>query len=89
MRKLFTPRRSLLGASTFLLAASSLALLAPGDASASARTSGEIVRVTYYSDETYTTRVGSCVYNAKCSGHNSCTGTQTQYYIETVSQCPF
>ena len=89
MRKIFTPRRSLLAASTFLLAASSLALLVPDSASASARRSGEIVRVMYYSDATYTTRVGSCVYNAKCSGYNSCSGTQTQYHIETVSQCPF
>lgn len=88
MRKLLTPRRSLLAASAFLLAASSLALLTPGDASASARRSGEIVRVMYYSDATYTTRVGGCVWNAKCSGHNDCWGTQTQYYVETVSACP-
>lgn len=88
MRKLFTPRRSLLGASTFLLAASSLALLVPGSASASAWRSNEIVRVMYYSDASYTTRVGGCVYNAKCSGHNDCWGTQTLYYVETVSQCP-
>jgi hypothetical protein len=87
MRKLLTPRRSLLGASTFLLAASSLALLTPADASA-ARRVDPIVREQYFSDASLTTQVGGCVYNIKCNGLTQCWGTMTEYVVETVSQCP-
>lgn len=87
MRKLLTPRRSLLGASTLLLAASSLALLTPADASAARRTSA-IVQGIYYSDASMTTYVGMCTFNYRCSGVSRCSGTVTAYYTETVDECP-
>ncbi len=87
MRKPFTPRRALRAASAFLLAASSLALFTPSDASA-ARDSDAIVRRIYYSDASMTTAVGQCTYNYRCWGVNRCSGTVTAYYTETVDECP-
>jgi hypothetical protein len=86
----FSPRRSLLGASTLLFAASSLALLTPGDASATKRGSGW-ARFRYYSDASLTTQVGQCDYNVQCfQGRHYCSGTQTAYYTgELINQCSF
>lgn len=85
MRTSLTARRSLLGASALLLAASSLALLAPAEASA-ARRYGIIETETFYSDASLTTRVGRCVENS-CTGQFYCTGTITDYSTYTIRAC--
>jgi hypothetical protein len=88
VRTRLSTRRSLLAASTLLLFVSSLALLAPTDASA-ARSASAYVVYKYYSDASHTTQVGECQINWHCiQGYGGCSGTQTAYYTaQIISQC--
>jgi hypothetical protein len=87
MRIRFSPRRSLLGASAILFAASSLALLTPDDASAARRLTWG--RYKFYSDASRTVQVGQCEVNYHClNGRVACWGTQTEYQTsELVMYC--
>jgi hypothetical protein len=64
------------------LFAASPALLFPSPAAAY----GVIETETFYSDATYTTRVGRCIENS-CLGTYGCTGTITDYSITTIRGC--